>query len=410
MPYNKNYDRGSGRGRKENRKPRLNILLAFWVLVLLGILYAIIFHGSEIRNIIAGNSSDKENENQAIDNGYTEKIKEEWDILFEEEKDEVEQVKENVRAIDTTEIAEPETKIPIEKPAKQTVPNRDEPATAKSDNYSKHKLERFVGQDNGKYGVEDLTTKKTLIPATYDRIKEVRQGLKNPYFIVCKDQLWGVVNAKNEVVIPIENTNINEYVHKRDEIYLELSKENADGKSIDGYARMPEGKIVVPFKYGYVTRLTNDYKYFEVREDINDRKSGIVDQNDRLILPMEYATVRTTIKTEGYAIISKFLPEPEDGRTYYLTGLARLSDGKIVIPVEYQEFEIIGPVSFIRVKKNGLYGCINDKNEVIVPFQKVTSVGATIGMSDDSNNKVHFTLPNGESVAYDAKGKRVPTD
>ena len=412
MAYNKQYKRDSnrnGKDGKENQKPRFNIGFAIWVLVLLGLLYAVIFHGSEIKNMIteaiSGSSERVENTGTVAHDVKNPKKRDitESTTIKANEKD--------VTIAENTETNEPEKQVPVERSEKQAATIENISVSTKSEDYSKHKFERFVDQDNGKYGVKDLTTGKVLIEPAYDRIEKVREGLQNPYIIVCRDKLWGVVNVNNEIVIPIEHTNINEYVHKRDEIYLELDKKDINGKSVEGYARMPEGKIVVPFKYGYVTRATNDYKYFEVRENTEDRNSvGIVDQNDRLILPMEYTTISTTFKADGYAIISKFYPNPDDGKTYYLNGLLRLSDGKIVVPVEYQDLEVIGPVSFIRVKKDGLYGCINDKNEVIVPFQKVTGIGSSSGSWDNSDNKVYFTLPNGESVAYNAKGQKVPVN
>ena len=291
------------------------------------------------------------------------------------------------------------------KATKPTIEATDKPV--KKENLSKHKFERFVDQETNKYGLRDLTAKKVLISPVYDEIKPLAENQKVPYAIVRKAKLWGVVTVNNETIVPVEHTHIDEHF-VNNYVLLRLTRTNEKVQSVNGYARMPDAKIIIPAQYVMLTAITRDYTFFKVSNSnfspSNDY--GVIDWNNNMIFPMEHDYVKET-RIDGYVTIQI---RTGDRKKPFLVGLAGLKEGKLLVPIEYEELNIMGPLSCIKVKKDGKYGCINHHNEVIVPIIYGGGGGSKESYSDPGENIIYFYSPDEERVAYNMRGEKVPLD
>ena len=432
--YNKggkgNYDQGSGQRKPISMKPIV-------IFILLLLLCFIIFSNREL--IVEKFTRWKEDifVNQKTNNigdivveqpnsAFLKKEEKQESIIEEQEEENVliavleeEQKKQDdveIEAEETEYITRvEETEIPrtlsdgvvlVKKPLNDNlnIPSATRPKAEGSGDLRKHKIERYVDQESNKYGLQDLTTGKILIEPVYDEIKPMDCYNIQPFAIVRRGKLWGVIDMKNEKIAAVEYDYINQYVSSADVIYISLNK---DGKK--GYLRMPEAKIVIPVEYEHITRLTNDYKFFEIREGNQNQSNsyGVIDSYNNVVLLPEYGSLRPT-GVDGYIKISKYFDVPNSDRKMFRYGVLSLVARTIIIPIEYDELEVIGLISFIKVKKDSLWGCINDKNEVTIPIVHTSAGGTSKSLHDPSKNRVYMTLPNGERIAYNSKGQKVP--
>lgn len=140
-----------------------------------------------------------------------------------------------------------------------------------------------IKKKNGLYGVKDKITKKEIVPYQFDEIQEI--GMKEPFFILSKNGKYGIVNSKNEPIVPIECDSIlptiktfplNYYIYKGDEIgyinhhghYLPVEYEkiqevpklklilSKNGKYGVVYTN---GTVIYDLKYDFVVSFTDDY-------------------------------------------------------------------------------------------------------------------------------------------------------
>ncbi len=316
-------------------------------------------------------------------------------------------------AIENAPVAAPHSAPITEEPAKpRDNTSQAKPVEAKPADVSKHKLDRFVDQQTGKYGIKDLTTSKVLVDAIYDEIKRPEYGELSTYAIAKKGEVLGVISVTGEVLVPFEYTTIYRWSDRYPNYLLlykrDYSEEGTKQKRnhLYGLAYMPGGKITVPVEYGSLNMID----FYKERTSLAIAQKGdaygIITLQNEVKVPFEYYSIKYTGVDNHLSATKRSASSPYS----YKTGLIRTTDCKLIIPVEYDDLDVVGPASFIRVKKDGLYGCINDKNQVTVPFQKVNGVGMSQSRTDDKNNRVWFTLPSGEMVCYNSKGERVPCD
>ena len=141
--------------------------------------------------------------------------------------------------------------------------------------YSNDKV-LVVGEENAsKVGLMDLKG-KILIPAQYEFwSKTVSKGL----WPVGKNDICGVVNLKNEIIVPFTYQMIESY---SDELNVAAAKKDGKYGFIDR-----TGKVVVPFIYndGWPSG-----PYLAVKKD---GKWGIITVDNKIILPIEYYSIST---------------------------------------------------------------------------------------------------------------------
>jgi len=180
------------------------------------------------------------------------------------------------------------------------------------------------------YGVYDYNGNQ-LLPVEYFKIKYgiTKEG-EERLFTVGKDLKWGLVNDRNEILIPIEHYSI-------------------------GY-----------FNEGVSHVGTKDYKY------------AIINTRGELITPLEFGFIFTFYN--GIAATNK------SGKGYGVID----KDGNEVIPFIYQSTSVsTGDKNLIEARLNDKYGMVNRNNEVIIPFEYdyIYSFSNSETTTADKNNK-----------------------
>lgn len=167
----------------------------------------------------------------------------------------------------------------------------------------------FLKKDE-KYGFCDHTG-NMIGPCVYD-LKESFGGLNSPIFPAGIDDNWGLINHQNEVIVPFQWDNI--------ECYGNLALVKKEGSW--GCVNFSQDTII-PIQYDYI--FTNPAGLFAV---FKGYKMGIIDTLGQVIVPCEY---------ERY----DFWP---------WWGIDYTDD------------------LLITLKKEGKYGAVNIRNEIVIPF------------------------------------------
>ena len=141
----------------------------------------------------------------------------------------------------------------------------------------------IVGEESASnVGLMDLTG-KMIIPAQYEFwSKRISKGL----WPVGKNNICGVVNLKNETVVPFIYDMIEGY---SDDLNLAPAKKDGKYGFIDR-----TGKVVVPFIYG--DGWTSG-PYLSVKKD---GKWGVISTDSKVILPFEYASISSVNKKTAW--------------------------------------------------------------------------------------------------------------
>ncbi len=160
-----------------------------------------------------------------------------------------------------------------------------------------------------------------------------------------------------------------------------------------GLKDITTGNVIIEAQYDDIGSLgdNKNTQYIPVKKG---KWSGIIDQNNRIILPFEYDYIGD-IQQGKYREVQK--------KSKY--GLVSVSTGKLLLPAEYDDIQVVGP-SFFMVRQNGLYGCVNDRNEVVVPIT-YKGYGYVRRGRNQADTRVEFREENGNTVSFNSKGQRV---
>ncbi|MEG1034391.1 MAG: WG repeat-containing protein [Chryseobacterium sp.] len=156
-------------------------------------------------------------------------------------------------------------------------------------------------------------------------------GLTNGFVMVFKNDLTGIVNDKNEILIPIEYETL-------DPMYSNLIAAKKNGKK--GIIDL-DNKTLVPFQYDeiYSFYLVKSKNRYHALVRVGDQW-GVIDEKGKYIVELNDTELVTL--TDTSVIIQK-------------NGLYGLSDFKLktIIPAEYSEQLFTGEE--IQFLKNGIY-------------------------------------------------------
>jgi hypothetical protein len=126
-----------------------------------------------------------------------------------------------------------------------------------------------------------------LIPAQYVYwSKNISKGL----WPVGKNDKFGAINLKNQVIIPFDFAMIESY---SDALGIAAAQKEESGKF--GFIDRT-GKTVIPFEYDF--GWPSD-KYIIVKKN---SKWGIIDSKNKIILPFEYAEILSTFDNSAWVI------------------------------------------------------------------------------------------------------------
>ena len=191
-----------------------------------------------------------------------------------------------------------------------------------------------------KKGIIDIVNGNNLIPFEYDEITFIDYET----FIVKKSNLFGVINNKNETLIPIVNSEI----YPTDEHFL---VKNTKGSSL--------------FDKKFKSVLNNHYQDLEpVYYDQDNKfiakkngKFGIINLDESNLVPFIYDEISNWVE---YGPRAHFVTEN------HKKGLISY-DGKILIPTEFNSLSYISD-DYIIVSKDTKYGVLNIKNKISIPI------------------------------------------
>ena len=222
--------------------------------------------------------------------------------------------------------------------------------------------EGVIGRLNGKYGV--IKDGKVLIPFEYESIVErnkrsdriVKNTAQtqefsintnfNNYFIVSKNQKFGLINSQCEFILSPEYDKIR-YDNLR-QIY-HLTQNKLSGIYLEGSKKL--------LNCIYQSVYTDGATFITLQKD---KKYGIIDYQANTIIPIEYDEIRI----KGW---NDFFSVKKDGKQGYFN-----KKGELIIPIIYDELDGFYDSKFknlIKAKQGDSVGVINLKNEVVVPIK-----------------------------------------
>lgn len=313
----------------------------------------------------------------------------------------------------------------------------------------------IVRKDNDKegtyaYGVVD-NDGTVYIPVEYDQIEFEKEGreYKDNIYKCKKKEKWGLVSSTNGILLPCEYSSLEGngiwrtcksgkygYVQLNATssittlipcIYESLGKYSADSyirATLKGKKGMidSQNKIIIPFEYSNVgnpCHTSNGYSIIWVEKD---GKLGIYNDDGKELQPCDID--KAYILTENNSIELSYTDCPSTDYIYIvrngLTGLISGSTFETIIPCMY---EYLSPIKTSKAfyKANGKWGIIDANNKTIqlaiydnveidgstLSEQKMPSMAFQSNMYVRNNGKVGMLKANGEDftpVKYDSLG------
>lgn len=116
-----------------------------------------------------------------------------------------------------------------------------------------------VKDKNGKFGLINELTERLVVPFEYDEIKQYFSSSKHNLYSVRKGNKWGLINDKNQIVIPLTYEAIDvdlqgiHFKNDSDQAYFIVAQK---GKYF-GVLNL-KNEVVVPFTYTYLKRISDE--------------------------------------------------------------------------------------------------------------------------------------------------------
>lgn len=200
----------------------------------------------------------------------------------------------------------------------------------KANNIKSINENNVIIENDSKYGIINLDGEEVVKP-DYQELKY----LFSDYYIAKKDNKYGVINTKGETQLEFNYTQL---VYRSSSDILEGSKSAEESDLIDRNMQVKLTGIVseVNNEKGYIkVRVNNEYKYYNFKFEEKSEKDVL--QSNTLFVS----------KNEGkYGFVNK--------------------DGVTIVNYIYDDATEQNEYGYSAVKKDGLWGVINQKSEVIV--------------------------------------------
>ena len=211
------------------------------------------------------------------------------------------------------------------------------------DNYIKNKYKNFGKFANGYYQVTIATPEELPTVNPYIDLYTADYGLQGK---------WGLCDAKgNELIKP-------QYLfplHKFDDLYMVSIGVEDDGIINEMLSGLVDenNKEIIPIKYRYMTWLDDDGVYFKVW-DKELEKDGILDNRNNIVVPFKYDYISEFLKYDQIEI--------KNGN---LNGIYDLRLNKEIIKPKYEkDIEIVNYNLFaISDEQKKIF--INEKEKIV---------------------------------------------
>lgn len=314
----------------------------------------------------------------------------------------------------------------------------------------------IIGIGNN-YGLYNIDKEKWEIPMTYYSLSSIGNDL---FLARTKSNSYGLLTRDNKVLIPFEWDDIRT-ISGVDNYFILQDKKS----SLRGVYNLISGKFVIPCEYNTLETLDNN-NYYRVNNQkgynvvsidnkpkfknwytelntvynsknfivkIND-KMGIIDENENIILPIEYKSISTSAYNDGsFLAVNKegkygcvlvtgkvSLPFEYDFINYNYSnslktiknnkcGLIQINSGSPyeIVTCEYDNIDINND-TFI-VKKNGLYGMLDSFGKVLTPCEFV-SIEKISKKDNYSRSYIYIAQKNKKFSLLDKSGQQITTN
>ena len=222
----------------------------------------------------------------------------------------------------------------------------------------------FRVSKNKKRGIIDKNG-NILVPALYDDVNTFYENGFTDFFKVESGGKSGIVNRKGEIIIPVEFDGIDE----KNRMFRVVTAQ-ADRK-FGLYDK--SGKVIIPATYQWITDSdTQNSKITILKKEANSY--NFLNDKNQLIFP-------ENVLEFGYVLDQSNLLNPLSSNNHNLllikdkygkVGMLNEQTGILDIPLIYSEilqhFET-AKHTYLSVKKGNKWGLINEKNEIIIPFE-----------------------------------------
>ncbi len=246
----------------------------------------------------------------------------------------------------------------------------------------------YLAEDiNGKYGFFDQLGNK-ITEFEYDNANSFSSGLA----AVCKKGLWGFINNKGKMVIPLQFDGASTDSEWADLFgALDFGYNFSDNYAVvskDGYAGVIDktGAVIIPFEF---ETLEVDANKNVIAEKCEEQSTycgyGLIDLSGKVILPFNYSHIEFSsgvYRLFQGSSMDELFEFPEGG---YM-GLAN-SAGVVIAPCIFDNAEY-SPIDdifdgfntgrfkqtslkegLINISKNEKWGYLNEQGKVAIPFQ-----------------------------------------
>lgn len=276
---------------------------------------------------------------------------------------------------------------------------------------------------NNRFGIVNKYG-KIILPFQYESVKIVHKDL----FIVKKEGKYGVINQKTDLVIPFEY----------DEIYTSYFETFYCKKGGKVGVINFQGKIIIPCKKYEDIVINKDYQSYVFYNRVHRYQKhpkysnfGLMDRNGKIILKEKYN--RIIVYQKNVCVYSKmgaWLLDLENNlkkisKAYDEIGIFMYNidftwvrngnlygfiddKGKEIIPLKYEDASIGLYDTYMNVKLNGKWGCVDKNNQVVIDFKYESLTEITNAFIFKLNNKAGLMDKFGKVIIenkYDGIGK-----
>lgn len=243
----------------------------------------------------------------------------------------------------------------------------------------------FITKD-GKMGLFDVANNQQLIETQYDDLWYFRDG----FFTAKKDGKLGVIDENNNIKLPFVYDDISSMPCERcSELslkWLDFIVVNKDGKV--GLMEFETGREIFYVNYDGIVLQYENQPVLKVNKTNADgkKKYGIINYQGETIIPAVYDRINSL---DGKA--SRFVVGRNSENTYYFGVID--DNNHIILPMEYEEH--IEPLRYGKrfddvagfiVQKEGKFGVFDINGKMLLPM-KYHSISDAYRMSDIFNEK-----------------------
>ena len=197
------------------------------------------------------------------------------------------------------------------------------------------------------YGLFNIDKENWEIPMMYASLKH----LGNDIFLVrAKSGHYGLINRANQVLIPFEWGEISRF-EGIDNYYLIRDKKN----SLRGVYSLLGNQFVVPCEYKSFSKLRNNNLY----KVNNDKGYNLITIDNKTVFKNWYQELHTIRDSKNFIV-----------KLNDKMGIIDENE-KVIVPIEYQNIRSsrYNDGSYLAINKEGKYGCIKANGEVSLPFE-----------------------------------------